>query len=322
MLNYICECCGKDYKNRKSLSSHLTNKVCRKYYISKYKEPKLFPFRIKKCLDCKKIISDNSTNLRCNICAQLICEYHKLPLKERLGKTKYNKWLRNKKKLKGKTWEEIYGKEKADRMKIPFKKKRGTFEERFGKEKADIIKNKISESQKGNTHTRYTLKKLQKKYPLFCLVEKPKEDKYGIKCKCKKCGDWFYPLHDAIYIRAACLRDNKDLSNLYCSDKCKNNCEIFGKKITELLPIDKNQWFTSSEYQTWRITVLEREDYKCEYCEEKATHVHHIRSQKLEPFFSLDPDNGIAACEKCHFNYGHPAGTKCSNGNIAKKECI
>jgi len=321
MINYICEYCNKDFKNRRSLSSHLTNNPCKQYYINKYKKSKQFPFRIKKCLDCGIIISDNKTNKRCNSCAQKICDYNYLPLRQRLGKDGYKKWLDNKNKLKGKTWEELYGKEQSIEMKIPFKQKRGTFEERFGKEKADIIKKKISKSQKGNTHTRYNLKKLQIKYPLFCIIEKPEEDKNGIKCKCKKCGVWFYPLHDSIYLRAATLRDNKDLNNLYCSDKCKNNCEIFGKKITELLPKNEDLWFTNVEYQTFRQQVLKRENYKCEYCEKLATHVHHEKPQKTHPHLSIDPDNGIAACEKCHFKYGHPTGTECSNGNIAKKIC-
>jgi len=60
----------------------------------------------------------------------------------------------------------------------------------------------------------------------------------------------------------------------------------------------------------------------CEYgCGKEATDVHHIRPQKLEPFFSLDPDYGLACCEECHYKYGHKTGSECSTGNLAQIAC-
>jgi len=49
--------------------------------------------------------------------------------------------------------------------------------------------------------------------------------------------------------------------------------------------------------------------------------VHHSRPQKLEPGFVLDPDFGVACCEKCHYKYGHKPGTECSTGNLANMIC-
>jgi len=49
-----------------------------------------------------------------------------------------------------------------------------------------------------------------------------------------------------------------------------------------ILETPKEQLYTDSEYQTFRQQVLKRENYLCEYCEKKATHVHHSRPQKLE----------------------------------------
>jgi hypothetical protein len=57
------------------------------------------------------------------------------------------------------------------------------------------------------------------------------------------------------------------------------------------------------------------------YCDELAVHVHHSRPQKLDPGFVLDPDFGIACCEKCHYKYGHETGSECSTGNLANKVC-
>lgn len=60
---------------------------------------------------------------------------------------------------------------------------------------------------------------------------------------------------------------------------------------------------------------------KCEICGELATHVHHGRPKKLEPFFVLDPDWGVSTCNKCHYKYGHPTGTECSTGRLANIQC-
>ena len=78
--------------------------------------------------------------------------------------------------------------------------------------------------------------------------------------------------------------------------------------------------YTQEEYNIWRTEVLERADYKCEYCEEKANHAHHSRPQKKEPFFNLDPDFGIACCEKCHYEKGHK--DECSTGKLSKLVCV
>jgi hypothetical protein len=46
----------------------------------------------------------------------------------------------------------------------------------------------------------------------------------------------------------------------------------------------------------------------------------YIKKYK-EPIFILDPDYGIACCEKCHYKYGHKTGTECSTGNLANVIC-
>ena len=80
-----------------------------------------------------------------------------------------------------------------------------------------------------------------------------------------------------------------------------------------------NKLFTENELRIWSNAVLIRADYKCEYCEGLATSAHHVRPKKLEPFEALDPDNGIACCNTCHYKYGHK--DECSTINIANKIC-
>ncbi len=52
---------------------------------------------------------------------------------------------------------------------------------------------------------------------------------------------------------------------------------------------------------------------------EKTEHMHHIKPQKLEPFFSLDPDYCIACCSKCHYEKGHK--DECGTGKLSKLIC-
>ena len=110
------------------------------------------------------------------------------------------------------------------------------------------------------------------------------------------------------------------VGDLKSPDECKQICPIFNFHYYEYnTKIDS--LYTSEEYQTWRLNILNREDYKCEYCDEQATDVHHSRPQKLEPGFVLDPDFGVACCERCHYKYGHKTGTECSTSNLANKIC-
>ena len=60
--------------------------------------------------------------------------------------------------------------------------------------------------------------------------------------------------------------------------------------------------------------------YKCVYCNKIAEHIHHIKPQKLEPFFALDPDYVISVCKDCHHEYSH-SDKDCTYGAIANTMC-
>ena len=103
---------------------------------------------------------------------------------------------------------------------------------------------------------------------------------------------------------------------IYCSDECKIKCPIFGKRT---IINNSKKSYTSTEYNIFRLHILERDNYECQFCGEKATDVHHEKPQKLEPFFSLDPDFAWSCCKECHYKYGHK--DECSTGNLAVKIC-
>ena len=230
---------------------------------------------------------------------------------------------------KGKT--DIYSDETKKKMRISA----------MNRTMSDETKNKISKKLKGNPSNKKGISLSQKtknkmsknstitnklfhwttKFTFFTEIEQLRQNGNKIEAKCKNCNKWFKPTYTQLYSRATQLESLKgnDGSYLYCSDECKQECPLYHKK--GINPNKENELnYTPAEYQTFRNEVLNREDYKCEYCGEKAIHVHHSRPQKLEPFFSLDPDFGIACCEKCHYEKGHK--DECSTGKIANKVCI
>jgi len=177
-----------------------------------------------------------------------------------------------------------------------------------------------------------TIEKITEKYSLFSKIEKmrynpdkPKEKEIQVHCKNHKCenskekGGWFTPGKWQLTDRRRALEkdDGNDGHYFYCSQKCKDTCElynIYGDPYK-----DNNLPYTPAEYQTFRTFVLERDNYICQFCGKPATNVHHERPQKLEPFFSLDPDYAWSCCEKCHYEKGHQG--ECSTGNLAKIVC-
>lgn len=187
---------------------------------------------------------------------------------------------------------------------------------------------------------RYSLDDYRKKHPLFCKVEDLKEDLEAGeilgRCRNSECsnskekGGWFVLSRGQIHERLNSIYYGNDGNYFYCSEKCKHECRLFGKSAVQLMNEDERTvgksvlkfTYTQEEYNTYREEALRRADYKCEYCGKLATCVHHGRTQKLEPFFALDPDWGIVCCSECHYKYGHPAGTECSTGSLANIICI
>jgi len=209
-------------------------------------------------------------------------------------------------------------------------------------------KRKISISNKGrqvsinnkkatSLKNKLTISKIEFRYPIFFKIEKmryhpdkPEKKEIQVKCKNHNCNNsigWFTPTGQQLSDRIMSIeRIGNDGSYFYCSDKCKHKCPLYGKSAQQIIKQDKikagyikEEYYTESERQIFNKEVLKRANNLCEYCGEKATHVHHIRPQKLEPFFSLDPDFGLACCSNCHYKKGHK--DECSTGQLAATVC-
>ena len=174
------------------------------------------------------------------------------------------------------------------------------------------------------------------KYPFFSKVEEirehPETKEIQVHCKnhncknSKKNGGWFTPTYNQLYNRISYIESGNDSCNFYCCEECKQVCPLYRRSARSLIKQDQiragqipESYYTTEEYQTCREEVFKRDNNECLYCGGKAEHMHHIKPQKLEPFFSLDPDYCISVCSKCHYKYGHK--DECSTGNLAQKVC-
>ena len=237
----------------------------------------------------------------------------------------------NRERLKNKPYEELYGKEKAleIRKKRSIKLKGKDYSILFSKERAQQLKRNLS------LFNKRTIEKIKEKYPFFSQIEemrynpdKTNDKEIQVHCKNHLCPNskeqdgWFTPTRSQINERIRCVEiNNIDNSYFYCSDECKDQCPLFGlNPVFELNKLNKNELlYTHGEYQQFREYVLERDNYECQYCGESAEHVHHERPQKLEPFYTLDPDYTWSVCSKCHYEKGHK--DECSTGKLANTIC-
>jgi len=244
-----------------------------------------------------------------------------------------NHWLRcpNQKKRYTKDKNPFFGKTHTKEVKEILKNSAtGKNNPFFGKKRPNHSK-KMEGNIPGN---KFTIKKIKEKYSIFSSEEemrynpdKPGEKEIQVHCKNHLCenskekGGWFTPSRSQLAERIRQLESEYGQGGcyLYCSDECKKDCPLFYLRSDPLKNTELR--YTYEEYQQFRQHVLERDNYKCQYCENKATIVHHERVQKLEPFFALDPDLAWSCCRDCHYKYGHKTGTECSTGNLSKKIC-
>ncbi len=242
---------------------------------------------------------------------------------------------KTKEKMRNSHLGQIITKETKNKMRLIRNNK--TYEEIYGEDKAILLKEIRRKAKLGkNNHSFLTIKKLKKQYLIFAKEEemrynpdKQEEKEIQVHCKNHDCpnskekGGWFTPTKTQFYERIRQLEKEygNDGSYFYCSNKCKDSCILYKLRDDPFKEEFKSP-FTEQEYQIWRQVVLEQDNYTCQKCASKENlHCHHIQPVKVEPMLALDPTNGIVLCEKCHYEIGHKTGTECDAWNLSQIIC-
>ena len=138
------------------------------------------------------------------------------------------------------------------------------------------------------------------KYQFVCKINQDGLEFLGVRCAyCKKVFvptttsvvDRIYTINNASYSGEA---------HLYCSVNCKKSCPIYGQI---LWPKGFKSTKNSRPDQTpWAVMVKERDNYTCQKCgiSDGIMVAHHIDPVINNPIESLDLDNGLTLCKKCH----------------------
>ncbi len=139
----------------------------------------------------------------------------------------------------------------------------------------------------------------------LCLIEeirRNKNDKNILEVKCAYCGNWCIPKDLEVYERIRSVKHLGD-TRLYCSDKCKQECPIYGQYK---YPKDHKP-ATSREVQPeLRQMRFKIDNHTCQKCGKHqdeldvALHCHHLEGIRWEPLESADLDKVITLCKNCH----------------------
>ena len=244
-------------------------------------------------------------NSHCKACTAISDKKHREENKEKISKTKKEKYRKDKER----------GSDTYLRHREATKK--------YRKENKDAIANNYKRYRKAMAlYSTY-------KDKLFADETREKDGDF-LEVRCKHCKGWHTPTNQQVQGRIRGMNEyGKGESHFYCSQKCKDNCEVYGKvpeyleKQDELnaghYTIHKHEGFyTDSQLNTWSQQVRDNADNKCEICGQKGDlQAHHINPKSEYPEQALDPLNGICLCDKCHYGKGH-SQDGCKTGQLRK----
>lgn len=148
--------------------------------------------------------------------------------------------------------------------------------------------------------------------PKLKYVEEVRKVGIFLQVKCKYCQEWFTPTYEQVDLRLQALKgSSRGDGNMYCSETCKHECPIYNQTIW---PKGENPNPNRPGHTTWRLAVLERDEYTCVKCGNPGHIAHHIDPVKTDKEEALNIENGICVCKSCHdaIHVG-----KCSYGYLA-----
>jgi len=177
------------------------------------------------------------------------------------------------KSKKGKTYEEIYGIEKAEKLKKIRSKhfsKINKGKDPWNKNKTNIYsKDTIQKISLGNT---YNVNDYKIKYPIFYNIEKPIIINEKLFIKCKHCNKQFNPSRIQLTERLRSIKNNTNKSFFYCSDECKHLSEFFNRKVD---PITQEKFRRYSSI-VWSFTNKTLKNYNIDNIENRGRNKLHL----------------------------------------------
>jgi hypothetical protein len=153
------------------------------------------------------------------------------------------------------------------------------------------------------------------KLSAFNQMRESENGNVEVQCQYNKCNIWFEPSWVMLYSRGKTI--DSDGNRLYCSNECKEECDIFGKhpiicrscKTPFLAPSAFSRYCENCspldrdrEVQPeLRDMVFKRDNYTCIKCgATDELQCHHIEGIRYNPIESADIDLCVTVCIPCH----------------------
>lgn len=140
------------------------------------------------------------------------------------------------------------------------------------------------------------------------------KDNKILEVKCTYCGKWFIPTISQVYERIRALNGKQGgEQRLYCSEKCKQECPIYGQRKYPKYYKPSTSREVQPELRQMRFKI---DNYTCQKCNKYqdklivGLHCHHIEGIRWEPIESADVDKVITLCKNCHIEVHKKEGCK------------
>ena len=262
---------------------------------------------MKKCTKCgvlkdeKEFIDDKGKVVKlCKRCREYKKEYRKEYYernKEREKEQCKEYYARNKEQIKERVKE--YGKERYERNKEQIKE--------YKKEYYERSKEQIKEYNRRSAKYETYAHKLT-------VEESPRKGKRGeLLARCTKCGEYFAPTNNEVRNRVSALEGKLPGEHrLYCSQECKDACEIYGVNYD---PYAKHA--SIERDPAWAKAIKKRASFTCERCGSTSElEAHHEIPVKVDQSLVNDEMNGICLCHECHMKAHSESG--CTLADLRK----
>jgi len=146
---------------------------------------------------------------------------------------------------------------------------------------------------------RYDLYKRLNKYE---KIRRDPEDKNILQVSCCVCDVYFTPKLSVAVDRLDTIeKGNRKTYNFYCSDDCKNECNIYNKKIH--IKGYEPEYGYPTGWNIIRENIKKRDGYECKnpFCINKIDDLYHITAHHIDyDRENIEEKNLITLCRSCN----------------------